>query len=203
MKPPISGYYDQSEQLSPKPVLDTGRYDISGPAGQEDQIVVMFETPQEAQAAIDRLRAEGLAADAVVTDRTADGTNAGVNSEGGNTGLLGALKGLFAPDNEVHGFAEGVNRGHALLVIHPAIESRVRVVEILEASGPIDFDARLELWRTTGWQQLRAQEAATMGAASAEPAGAEAPSASVARPGVMRDPGRGSAGVRVYTANRG
>ena len=201
MKPPISGYYDQNDKLPGDAVHETALYDTT--ARQDDQIVAMFETPEAAQAAIDRLAAEGLAADAYVTDRTADGANAGVNSEGGNTGLFGALKGLFAPDDEVHGYAEGVRRGHALLVIHPAIDTRSRVIDILEASGPIDFDARLEQWRTAGWQQLRAQEAATMGAETTAPAGTEAPSASLARPVGARDPASGTPGVRVYTPGRG
>ncbi len=194
MKPPISGYYDQSEKLSGDAVHETALYDTT--AKQDDQIVAMFETPEAAQAAIDRLAAEDLAADAYVTDKTADGANAGVNSEGGNTGLFGALKGLFAPDDEVHGYAEGVRRGHALLVIHPAIETRSRVIDILEASSPIDFDARLEQWRTAGWQQLRTEEAAANAAQSTTPAEPEA------RPLGARDPARGTSGVRVYTSGR-
>ena len=150
MKPdPV--YYDQSKDLNTRAVHETALYD---PAVHDDQIVVMFETPADAQAALDKLAAEGLAGDAAITERTPDGANAGVNSEGGNTGLWGALKGLFAPDNEVHGLAEGVNRGHALLVLHPALEGRNRVIELLEASHPIDFDARLEQWRTAGWQAM-------------------------------------------------
>ena len=161
------------------------------PAVHEDQIVVMFETAADAQAAIDRLTAEGIAADARVTDHTEDGANAGTNAEGGNTGLWGSLKGLFAPDDEVHGMAEGVRRGHALLVIHPDIEQRNRVIEVLEASNPIDFDAKLEQWRTDGWRNLREQEAATMGAEAD------------ARPRVgVRDTTRGSAAVRSYYAPR-
>ena len=161
------------------------------PAVHDDQIVVMFNSPAEAQAAIDRLKAEGVAADAYVTDRTEDGANAGINAEGGSTGLWGSLKGLFAPDDEVHGLAEGVRRGHTLLVIHPAIESRNRVIEVLEASNPIDFDAELEQWRTDGWRNLREQEAATMGAEAD------------ARPRVgLRDTTRGSAAVRSYYAPR-
>ncbi len=156
MKPdPV--YYDQSEKLNAQAAHDVALYD---PAVHDDQIVAMFETPADARAALDTLAAEGLAADAVITDRTADGANAGVNSEGGNKGLLGALKGLFVPDDEVHGMAEGVNRGHALLVLHPSLETRPRVIELLEASHPIDFDARLEQWRTAGWQNLRAAEPA-------------------------------------------
>ena len=161
------------------------------PAQHDDQIVVMFETPAEAQAAIDKLAAEGLAADAHITDRTEDGANAGVNAEGGSTGLWGSLKGLFAPDDEVHGLAEGVRRGHALLVIHPALETRNRAIEILEASNPIDFDARLEQWRTDGWRNLAQQESATMGTAAD------------ARPRVgQRDTTRGSSPVRSYYAPR-
>lgn len=173
-----------------RPGHNTALYD---PAAHDDQIVAMFETPADAQAALDRLAAEGVAGDAEITDRTADGANAGVNSEGGNTGLWGSLKGLFAPDDEVHGLAEGVRRGHALLVLHPSLEHRGRVIELLEASNPIDFDARLEQWRTAGWENLRAQEAATMGAAAGE----------TARYRVgMRDTTRGGDRVRSYFAPR-
>ena len=161
------------------------------PAVHDDQIVVMFHTTEDAQAAIDRLAAEGLAGDAAITDRTADGANAGVNAEGGNTGFWGSLKGLFAPDDEVHGLAEGVRRGHALLVLHPALETRNRVIQVLEASNPIDFDARLEEWRTDGWRNLAQQEAATMGAEVE------------VRPRVgVRDTARGSGAVRSYFAPR-
>ena len=177
---------DQGATLADRSVHTIRRYD---PSVHDDQIVVMFETAADAQAAIDRLAAENLAGDATITDHTEDGANAGVNSEGGNTGLLGSLKGLFAPDDEVHGYAEGVRRGHALLVLHPAIETRMRVVELLEASHPINFDARLEEWRTAGWQRM-AEQHATSEAAEAR-----------SRQGV-RDPERGSAAVRSYYAER-
>ncbi len=156
----------------------------------DDQIVVMFETPRTRQAALDRLPPRAWPADATITDRTADGANAGVNSEGGNTGLWGSLKGLFAPDDEVHGLAEGVRRGHALLVLHPALESRDRVIQVLEASSPIDFDARLEEWRTDGWKNLRAQEEAAATDATTRP-----------RTGV-RDTALESNAVRRYYAPR-
>jgi hypothetical protein len=178
-----------------RPGHNTALYD---PAAHDDQIVAMFETPADAQAALDRLAAEGVAGDAEITDRTADGANAGVNSEGGNTGLWGSLKGLFAPDDEVHGLAEGVRRGHALLVLHPSLEHRGRVIELLEASGPIDFDARLEQWRTAGWENLRAQEAATMGAA----AGNGVPEEPARDRIGVRDTTRGGERVRSYFAAR-
>lgn len=155
----------------------------------DDQIVVMFQTQADAQAAIDRLAAEGLAGDATITDRTDDGANAGVNAEGGSTGLWGSLKGLFAPDDEVHGLAEGVRRGHALLVMHPALETRNRAIEIIEASHPINFDARLEEWRTEGWRNLAAQEAEAAGTSARQRVG-------------VRDTARGTDTVRSYIAPR-
>ena len=182
MKPP-SVYFSDSTSLDAAAVHETSLYD---PAAHDDQIVAMFETPDDARAALGRLAAEGLAGDAVITDRTPDGANAGVNSEGGNTGLWGALKGLFAPDDEVHGLAEGVNRGHALLVLHPELESRRRVIELLEASHPIDFDARLEQWRTAGWENLYSQQ-----------------SGSLTRDRVgQRDTTRGGERIRTYFAPR-
>lgn len=193
MKPPSTSL-DKNGNLLTNPGGSTQSghpTNIYDPAAHDDQIVVMYPTPADAQAAIASLTAEGLQGDATITDRTADGANAGVNAEGGNTGLWGSLKGLFAPDDEVHGLAEGVRRGHALLVLHPALETRNRVIEILEASNPINFDARLEEWRTDGWRNLRAQEAATMGTAAAERE----------RVGT-RDTTRGSASVRSYYAPR-
>ena len=185
LQPPATAF-DQTSNLDGRAVHEVALYD---PAAHDDQIVVMFETPADAQAALDRLTAEGLAGDAAITERTADGANAGVNSEGGNTGFWGAMKGLFAPDAEVHGLAEGVNRGHALLVLHPAIETRTRVIEVLEASNPIDFDARLEHWRTAGWQALHDQQATQ--------------AASLERPRTgVRDTTRGGTAVRSYFAPR-
>ncbi len=183
LQPPATAF-DQTSNLDGRAVHEVALYD---PAAHDDQIVVMFETPADAPAALDRLTAEGLAGDPPITERTADGANAGVNSEGGNTGFWGAMKGLFAPDAEVHGLAEGVNRGHALLVLHPAIEARTRTIELLEACNPIDFDARLEQWRTAGWQALHDQQAA---------ASPERPRAGV------RDTARGGAAVRSYYAPR-
>jgi hypothetical protein len=194
MKPPAVSF-DQTSDLAARTVHDTALYD---PAAHDDQIVAMFETTADAQAALDRLSAEGIGGDAEITDRTGDGANAGVNSEGGNTGFWGSLKGLFAPDDEVHGLAEGVRRGHALLVLHPALEHRGRVIELLEASGPIDFDARLEQWRTAGWENLRAQEAATMGAA----AGNGVPEGPARDRIGVRDTTRGGERVRSYFAPR-
>jgi hypothetical protein len=193
MKPPATSL-DKNGNLLVHPAGEvqlghpTTLYD---PNIHDDQIVVMFETWADAQAALDRLEAEGIAAGASITDRTSDGANAGVNSEGGNTGLWGSLKGLFAPDDEVHGYAEGVRRGHALLVLHPDLDTRDRVIQVLEACNPINFDARLEQWRTDGWKNLRAQEAATMGAES------------TARPRVgVRDETLGSGSIRRYYAPR-
>lgn len=165
----------------------TNLYD---PDAHDDQIVVMFNTRDDAQSAISMLQAEGVAADATITDRTADGANAGVNAEGGNTGLWGSLKGLFAQDDEVHGLAEGVRRGHALLVIHPKLETRKRVVQILEASGPVEFDARLEEWRTQGWINLQVEKDAAKGEQE------------VQRRSGTRDLDRGSPTVRSYYAPR-
>ncbi len=192
LQPPATAF-DQTSNLDSRAVHETALYD---PAAHDDQIVVMFETPADAQAALDRLTAEGLAGDAAITERTADGANAGVNSEGGNTGLWGALKGLFAQDAEVHGMAEGVNRGHALLVLHPAIETRSRAIGVLEACNPIDFDARLEQWRTAGWQALHDQQASGGAMPGSQSAPPERP-----RVGV-RDPARDGSGVRSYYAPR-
>ena len=165
--PAYTNSNQRSDTLNTNTSHDTGLYD---PTMHDDRIVVMYGTWAEAEAARESLVAQVASIDAQVTEETADHANAGVNSEGGNTGLLGALKGLFAQDDQVHGLAEGVRRGQALLVIRPASGTREQVISLIEGTNPINFDAKLEQWRSAGWDNLEANRAA------------EAPEASTSKP---------------------
>jgi len=149
----------RSDTLNTNATHDTGLYD---PAMQDNRMVVMYATRAASEAARDNLAAQIPSIDAQIVEETADHANAGVNSEGGNTGLFGALKGLFAQDAEVHGLAEGVRSGQALLVIHPAPGIREQIISLIEATNPINFDAKLERWRSAGWDNLKADHADEM-----------------------------------------
>lgn len=154
--PAYTNSNQRSDTLNTNASHETGLYD---PSVQDNRMVVMYDTRAAAEAARDRLAAQISSINAQIVEETADHANAGVNSEGGNTGLFGALKGLFAQDAEVHGLAEGVRSGQALLVIHPAPGSREQIISLIEATSPVDFDAKLERWRTAGWDNLEANRA--------------------------------------------
>lgn len=149
----------RSDTLNTNASHDTGLYD---PATQDDRMVVMYDTRAAAEAARNTLVAQVPSIDAQIVEETTDHANAGVNSEGGNTGLFGALKGLFAQDAEVHGLAEGVRSGQALLVIHPAPGIREHIISLIETTNPVNFDAKLERWRSAGWENLEADRADEM-----------------------------------------
>lgn len=158
MDPTQANLGQRTDNLNTNLSHDTKLYD---PTQQDDQIVAMYDTRAEADAARQAVMSHDPSARAEVVDRTADGANAGVNSEGGNTGFWGSLKGLFAPDEEVHGYAEGVRRGHALLVIHPTPGTRETIIDAIEATNPVDFDAKLEQWRSAGWNNIQADRASS------------------------------------------
>ena len=159
------------QELNRTTVHDSGIYD---PTDTEDRIVLMYESPAAAEAARAKVVAIGVPeAGAQVMSHTRDGIDAGTDYEGADHGLWSAIKALFVPDNHAHGYAEGVRRGHALLVVHPTPGHRLEAVRLLETTGPIDFDARLEEWRSAGWDNLAAA------AHDATPAPAQAGSTTV------------------------
>ncbi len=138
-------------ELNRTTVHDSGIYD---PTDTEDRIVLMFETAADATAAQARLSEAGIGGRAEVMSHTRDGIDAGTDYEGGEHGVWSFIKSFFTSDSHAHGYAEGVRRGHALLVVHPDQGRRLETVRLLETTGPIDFDARLEEWRSAGWDNL-------------------------------------------------
>lgn len=143
--------FTRQDQLAPTGMHDTHLYD---PAATDNQIVAMFETYERARSARDQFVDAGVESRAIdIVDRTAE--------EGGERryesgGLWGALKSMFVPDEDAHGYAEGVERGHAMLVVRPRPEAREQVIHLLEQADPVDFDARLEEWRSAGWNGIHA-----------------------------------------------
>ena len=118
----------------------------------DNQIVAMYDTLEHAEAARTALLAAGVDAGAVeVTYGTApDDTPDG-------QGFWGSVKSLFAPDEDAHAFGHAMGRGHVMLVVHPAMTAnRDHIIEVLEASHPIDFDSKLEEWRQAGYDYSHA-----------------------------------------------
>lgn len=134
---------------------DIAAYDANR-AGAENQLVAMYETDAQARAARDQLVAAGIAEGSIhlVDARAEAATTGSARTSSGleNEGLWGSMKRFFMPDEDAYAYTEGVRRGHAMLVVRPRPEQQERAIQILEQSGPLDFDARMEEWRASGWQ---------------------------------------------------
>lgn len=135
-------------QLNQQAAHDTGLYD---PTIHDNQIVAMYDTETQARAAQDVLLRSGIpAANMQVMDRAAVTGVSGKTAT--DSGLWGAITALFVPEEDRTIYNTAVARGHAMLVVTPdATMNRHRLIQSLEATGPLDFDARLEEWRQAGY----------------------------------------------------
>ena len=134
---------------------DTGLYD---PARDDNRIVAVYETTERAVTARDLLVKAGVpSGDMQMLDQS---QMPGTTPVGDVTdhSIWASIKSLFVPDEDAYGYAEGVRRGHAVLSVDPTnATDRHRVIEVLESTDPIDFDARLEEWRQAGYNNPYSQ----------------------------------------------
>jgi uncharacterized protein (TIGR02271 family) len=146
------------------------------------KLVAVYETYERARSARDELTAAGIpASDIDVLDAREGGWRADEGQQ--SEGFWGALKRMFVPEEEeTHSYAEGLRRGHAMLVVRPTADMHARATEVLEGTEPLDFDAQVSQWRNEGWagryDESTAGSATWSGRDDAAPVGA--PSASVA-----------------------
>ena len=162
----MSGSYTNkpgSADLNAAAAHETGLYDHSK---HDNQIVALYETRAEADAAKAKLVAAGVDSGTVqVTDREADRMAGGVDYESGNQGLWGSIKSMFMPDEDAHAYNHAINAGHSMVIVTPSANSdRSQIIHVLESTNPMDFDSKLEEWRQSGYNY------APTGAAMATPA---------------------------------
>lgn len=139
---------EDSTQLNRASTHDGGLYD---PAVHDNQIVAMYETDAQAQAAHDTLLKHGIAASSIriVSESSGTGTTASTSDD---EGIWGAIKSMFAPDEDRTAYSHAVGRGHAMLIVTPEMGTdRQSIVQALESTDPVDFDAKLEEWRQAGY----------------------------------------------------
>ncbi len=208
-----------------EPPTQTSSFDITPPEpGSAAHVVAMYDTYAEARAARDQLVAGGLAASEMdLLDRNAQPADASFSYEHTDQGFWGAIKRLFLPDEDVQGYAEGLQRGHALLVVRPRADNYDHVIGILETTNPVDIDAREQEWRSGGWKPRPSAAAATTDAVASTATVTDRSTASTleATPAATsgrteevipiieeqlrvgkRDVARGAVRVRSYTAER-
>ncbi len=157
----MSGSYmndPSSSSLNQGAAHETGLYD---PSMHDNQIVALYDTRAHADAAREKLLAAGVDSGSVqVMDKGADSMAGGVDYEAGNQGLWGSIKSLFMPDEDAHAYSHAVGAGHAMVVVTPTAKSdRSHIIQVLEGTNPLDFDAKLEEWRQSGYNYAPASTA--------------------------------------------
>jgi len=108
--------------------------------GSADRIVAVFETTDGAASAREALIAAGIDnARMELLDNRSDLDN------------WAAIKRHAVPDDDSHLYAEGLRRGHSLLVIEAPAGQHDRVLQVLGRFTPLDIDDHASKWRQTGW----------------------------------------------------
>ncbi len=161
----MSGNYSdtsgRSDTYNEGAAHDSGFYD---PVRHDNQIVAVYDDYDAAQRARDALVEAGIPENQVevmarVAGDAAKGTSEVEDKTVGDR-VLGAFMSLFTPRDDHRDYTHAVDRGHAMVVVTPTGETdRHRVVEVLERSNPVDFDAKLAEWRQSGYDASGAARA--------------------------------------------
>jgi uncharacterized protein (TIGR02271 family) len=135
-----------------------------------NQVVAMFETYDQASAARDALVAAGIERRRIeLLDRSARAEDTSFHSDRNEGGIWGALTGMFMPDEDSHVYAEGLHRGHAMLIVRAAPGEQDRIISLLDTQNPLDVDTQAAQWRQSGWSgtYAGAQSRATQASSTA------------------------------------
>jgi uncharacterized protein (TIGR02271 family) len=118
--------------------------DLSG-----DRIVAAFENADRARAAREALVDAGIA-----------NVNIELLEKRSDLDSWASIKRHAVPDEDAHLYAEGLGRGHSILVIPSAAGEHERVMQVLSRFNPIDIDDHAAQWRNSGWSGIHPGKAA-------------------------------------------
>jgi uncharacterized protein (TIGR02271 family) len=116
---------------------------------QGDCIVAAFENAERARSARQALAAAGI-----------DNANIELLESRSDLDNWTAMKRYAVPDEDAHLYAEGLGRGHSLLVIRAAAGEHDRIMQVLGRFNPIDIDDHADGWRKAGWSGVHPGKAA-------------------------------------------
>lgn len=110
-------------------------------------IAAMFDDRRAAEQARDALIGTGIDSGAIdLLDQPAPHTD----TTGGH-GLWQRIRDSLVPHAHAHGYAEGVERGHAMMFVHAPPDRQAEVMHLLEQLHPIDMMLRVQQWTDDGW----------------------------------------------------
>ena len=162
-----------SSALNQAAAHDGGLYD---PSIHDNQVVALYDTDAQARAAQQVLVQAGFPTSAMhvmarngaaSSTTTADASGMGYQSTGSESesaGIWASIKSLFLPEEDRTSYRHAIDRGHAMLVVTPDHSmDRHHLLHVMESTDPLDFDAKLEEWRQSGYDSSSAMTAATQG----------------------------------------
>lgn len=137
-------------------------YSDNGPAssgeGSHNRLTAFFDSQDDAEKAIERLKEAGVANIRLMSGYEADSDKAGVAADD-RGGFWARLEGWLFPDEDRTVYAEGLRRGGFLVAAEVDDATHDIALDILDDEGAIDMDERADLWRAEGWDISKAPEA--------------------------------------------
>ncbi|MDM9627682.1 hypothetical protein QTL95_17425 [Rhizobium sp. S152] len=131
----------------------TNVYNESAPAFAgslaKSTLTAFFDSRSDAETAIEKLKAAGVAEVRLMPGYEADGEGSAAASDG--SGFWAGLADWFFPDEDRDVYAEGLRRGGFLVSASVNEGNYDTAHDILDNEGSIDIDERADLWRTEGW----------------------------------------------------
>ena len=110
-------------------------------------IAALYETVAGAHAARDALTASGVPASSILV---LDRGHAAIPAESPK-GLWANLKHMLVPDAHAHAYAEGVARGHPLVIADVTDTDSDAAIAALKSANPINIESRAQVWTEQGW----------------------------------------------------
>jgi stress response protein YsnF len=136
------------DRYSPMDTSNIGTEDRVGD-WSGDRIVAAFENADRARAARNALVEAGI-----------ENANIELLESRSDLDNWTTIKRHAVPDEDAHLYAEGLGRGHSILVIRAAAGEHDRVMQVLSHFNPIDIDDHAEQWRKSGWSGIHPGKAA-------------------------------------------
>jgi uncharacterized protein (TIGR02271 family) len=127
------------DRHNPMDTKGIGAEDRTG-SWRDDRIVAAFQNADQTRSARQALIAAGI-----------DNANMDVLENRSDLDNWTAIKQHAVPDEDAHLYAEGLGRGHSLLVIRGVAGEYDRIIQLLTRFNPIDIDEHAARWRTAGW----------------------------------------------------
>ena len=128
-------------------------------------VTAMFDTAAEAERAVARLRAAGIAKSQInLTQGAADSYRTDVDYSDStyrdqHKGFWDSLADFFFPEEDRYAYAEGLARGSHMVTV-TGFDGTLydTVVDILDDEGSVDLDSRETEWKSSGWNDWRQSE---------------------------------------------